>query len=310
MQNRRKFLKWGAGAGALAVAGGFPLDAFAGSKHYEIVTILHTNDVHSRIEPFPMDGSDFQGLGGVAQRATIIKRIRSEQEHVVLLDAGDIFQGTPYFNFYEGELEFKLMNELGYDAATLGNHDFDAGMLALEKQIDAANFPLVNSNYNFTDTNLADKVPEFTILDRGNVKIGIFGLGIELKGLVPTKLYGKTQYNEPIEAANRVSKMLKNDYNCDAVICLSHLGFQYESSKVSDVVLAGLTSDIDVIIGGHTHTFMESPKEYRNQLGNRVLINQVGWAGIYLGRIDLIFDIGKLKGYQSGLPEIVGKKTS
>lgn len=309
MLNRREFLRFGAGAGTLLASGAFPFEAFAKGE-YQKVTLLHTNDVHSRIEPFPMDGSEFQGLGGVAQRATIINRIRAEEKHVVLLDAGDIFQGTPYFNFYDGEIEFKLMNSLGYDAATIGNHDFDGGMEALRKQVDAAKFPLVNANYDFSDTNLTGKLPDFTIIERGEIRLGVFGLGVELDGLVPSKLYGSTQYNDPVEAANRVSRMLKNDYNCSAVICLSHLGYQYPSTKVSDSVLAGLTSDIDVIIGGHTHTFMESPQEYRSKEGEKVIINQVGWAGIFLGRIDLLFDRGKLKGYVPGLPEMVGKKAS
>lgn len=309
MLNRREFIRFGLGAGTLAGVGAFPLEAFAKGA-YQTVTLLHTNDVHSRIEPFPMDGSDYQGLGGVAQRATVIDRIRKEQDHVVLLDAGDIFQGTPYFNFYNGELEYKLMNALKYDAATIGNHDFDAGIEALRKQVDAAEFPLVNANYGFTDTPLEEKIPDFTIIERGDIRLGVFGLGVELDGLVPSKLYGKTTYSNPIEAANRVSGMLKNDYTCNAVICLSHLGYQYATTKVSDTVLAGLTSDIDVIIGGHTHTFLEYPQEYRNKEGEKVIINQVGWAGIFLGRIDLIFDKGKLKGYLPSLPEMVGKKAS
>lgn len=254
------------------------------------MTILHTNDVHSRIEPFPMDGGRYEGQGGAARRAQLIAKIRQEEAHVLLLDSGDIFQGTPYFNYFGGELEFKLMSNMQYDAATIGNHDFDAGIDGLHKQLPHANFPLVVSNYDFEDTILHQSTEPFITLKRGPLKIGILGLGIELKGLVPQQLFGNTRYLDPIAQANKVAERLKQGKNCDVVICLSHLGYQYREDRVSDVVLAKNSSNIDLILGGHTHTFMNKPALVANKNGQPVYINQVGWGGLVLGRIDLFFE--------------------
>ncbi len=271
--------------------GSLPLMRIEDSEVFKI-TLLHTNDVHSHIEPFPIDGSRNQGLGGAARRAALIEQVRKQEERVLLVDAGDIFQGTPYFNFFGGELEFKLMTEMGYDAATVGNHDFDAGVEGLHKQLPHANFPLVSSNYDFTDTVLKSKIEDYVIVDRDPIRVGIFGLGIELAGLVPQNLYGNTQYRDPIVEANRVSKVLKKE-KCDLVICLSHLGYRYREHKVSDQILANKTENIDIIIGGHTHTFMDRPEMRNNRKGEPVLINQVGWAGIILGRLDIFLEKNK-----------------
>ena len=286
--NRRNFLKTISGAGLLLAAGGFPTEIFA-DEIDDTLTILHTNDWHSRIEPFPMDGGKYAGEGGAAQRAFLINQIRSEQKNVLLLDAGDIFQGTPYFNFYHGELEMKLMSEMGYDASAIGNHDFDAGVDGLAAQLPNANFPLLCANYNFTNTSMEGKTLQYKTFQRGKIKIGVFGLGIELSGLVPDKLFGNTVYSEPISIANKIAAQLRNDEQCHLVICLSHLGFQYADDKVSDEVLAKNTSNIDLIIGGHTHTFFDAPISYINASGKNVLVNQVGWAGLILGRLDYTF---------------------
>lgn len=288
--NRRHFIQTVGSGALLAGAGAFPLQAFAADPEILKLTILHTNDVHSRIEPFPMDGSRMQGLGGAARRAALIKKIRQEQEHVLLLDAGDIFQGTPYFNVYGGELEMKLMTQMGYDAATIGNHDFDAGIDGLYKQLPNANFPLINCNYDFSNTVLKDKVKPYQIFNRGHIKIGILGVGIELNGLVPKTMYKETQYLDPIANANKIATQLKNDEKCDFVICLSHLGYKYGENKVSDIVLANKSRHIDLIIGGHTHTFLDEPVVEANLDGDPVLINQVGWAGAVLGRLDVFFE--------------------
>ena len=254
------------------------------------LTILHTNDVHSRIEPFPEDGSRNAGLGGVERRAALIDLIRSEYEHILLLDAGDIFQGTPYFNFFGGELEMKLMSEMGYDAATIGNHDFDAGIDGLEKQLKHADFPLLICNYDFSDTIMAGKTKPYLVKKYDNIKVGISGVGIELHGLVPQNLYKKTRYLDPITAVQKQVDLLQHEENCDYIICLSHLGYKYQGDRVSDVVLAQNTSGIDLIIGGHTHTFMKRPEVVRNKVGKEVVINQVGWAGIMLGKLDIMFE--------------------
>lgn len=286
--NRRDFIRGTAAGAALMALGMSPESLYAKDDLVKIV-FLHTNDVHSRIDPFPMDGSRNQGMGGVAGRASLIKRIRSEEKNVLLLDAGDIFQGTPYFNFYGGELEIKMMSMMGYDAGIMGNHDFDNGVEGFYKQLPHATFPILNANYDFTDTLLNGKTQPFKIFKKDGLKIGVFGLGIELNGLVNKQQYGNTIYLNPLAKALETEKLLKLEHNCDLIICLSHLGYKYESSKVSDQVIAKNTNYIDLIIGGHTHTFMEKPDSIRNLKGTETLINQVGFAGINLGRIDFIF---------------------
>ncbi|ACT91594.1 metallophosphoesterase [Dyadobacter fermentans] len=286
--NRRDFLKK---SGLVAAACGFaPLSAFARRDSVVQLTILHTNDVHSRIDPFPMDGSRNQGLGGVARRAALVKQIRAEQPNVLLLDAGDIFQGTPYFNLYGGELEFSIMSQMGYDAATMGNHDFDNSIAGFVKQLPHANFPFLVSNYDFSNTELKGRTQPYKIFKKQGLKIGVFGVCIELEGLVNKKNYLETVYLDPIAKANEMAALLKNEHHCDLVICLSHLGYKYKENKVSDQVLAKSTRNIDLIIGGHTHTFMKEPEHIPNLDGKITTINQVGFAGINLGRLDYFFD--------------------
>ena len=290
---RRTFLQKSAIAGSLLSLGKFPLNAFA-KEEFVKLTLLHTNDVHSRIERFPNDGSRNAGLGGAARRAALIKDIRKREKNVLLLDAGDIFQGTPYFNFFGGELEFKLMSEMKYDAATIGNHDFDGGIDGLEKQLPNANFPLVISNYDFSNTIMNGKTKDHLLFEKDGIKIGIFGIGINLKGLVPQNLYKETQVKDPIKTANEFAGRLKKDEDCDFVICLSHLGFKYRSNElVSDHVIAEQSEHIDLIIGGHTHTFLDEAVVVKNRKGKATMINQAGWAGILLGRIDVYFEKGK-----------------
>jgi len=252
------------------------------------ITILHTNDVHSHIDPFPADHPRNANMGGAAQRAALIESIRKEEENVLLLDAGDIFQGTPYFNYYGGELEFKLMSMMQYDLATMGNHDFDNGIDGFYAQLPHAKFEFVSANYDFKNTVLNEIVKPYKIFNKDGIKIGIFGLGVELDGLVDKKLYKETVYNNPIEVAQDMTRILKEELKCDLVICLSHLGFSYKNEpyKVSDLELAKKTKNIDLIIGGHTHTFLDKPVIEKNLDNKDVIINQVGCYGINLGRID------------------------
>jgi 5'-nucleotidase len=287
--NRRNFIKTTASLGAYGWLANSPLAAFAKNDTIKL-TILHTNDWHSRIEAFPKDGGTNQGMGGAATRAALIAKIREEVEHVILLDAGDIFQGTPYFNFYGGELEYKLMSQMGYDLATFGNHDFDNGIEGIIKQLHHATFKFVNCNYDFGKTELASRVNPYNIIKKGNLKIGILGVGIELSGLVPEKCYTGIKYNNPIINANYIAKELKINQKCDLIICLSHLGYKYPNDKISDINLAEQSEHIDLIIGGHTHTFLSKPDLVKNSIGKLVMVNQVGWAGLNLGRIDYTFE--------------------
>ncbi len=261
-------------------------------KRKKRLVILHTNDTHSTIEPFPSKHSKFPNMGGVSKRHTILQKIRSEEEHVLLLDAGDIFQGTPYFNTFNGELEMKLMSLLEYDAATMGNHDFDIGLEGFLNAQQFANFPFLCANYDFSETILSGKTKAYHIFHKAGIKIGVFGIGIALKGLVPMDKYGNTRYLDPISTANKIASELKSK-SCDLVICLSHLGFEYENKNInSDRKLAAETQNIDIILGGHTHTFFDKPLVLKNSKNKDVLINQVGWGGVYLGRIDIDVESG------------------
>lgn len=307
MQNRREFLKISL-AGAVLSAVASPLSLQAAEVKTPL-TILHTNDVHSHIEPFADDDKKYPGLGGAAHRATILDNIRKKSDNVLVLDAGDIFQGTPYFNFFQGDLEIDLMNKMRYDAATIGNHDFDGGIDTLAKQITRSNFPFVNCNYDFTNTPVAGKVHKHVVIKKGKLKIGITGCGVELNGLVPDKLYVNTKYLDPVKCVQEQVDILKYEKKCHLIICLSHLGYKYDNAKVSDIVLAKQTTNIDLIIGGHTHTFLEKPDVQKNKDGKDVLINQVGWAGIQIGQLEYFFEKSfrkKLSNYQT---VIVDKKS-
>lgn len=305
--NRRSFIKASGIAVAASTFNFNALEALAAGDLLKL-TILHTNDVHSRIEPFPMDGSRNQGLGGTARRSALIKQIRASEQHVLLLDAGDIFQGTPYFNRYGGALEMKLMSAMGYDAATMGNHDFDNGLEGFQKQLTHTDFSILCSNYDFSNTLLKGYTQPYKIFKKGGLKIGVFGIGIELNGLVEPKNYGDTIYLDPLKKANEMADLLKQDLKCELVICLSHLGYKYDSSRVSDQILARNNNNIDLIIGGHTHTFMNQPEDVMNLSGKLTTINQVGFAGINLGRLDYYFERYKGKRLKTASPYLISNK--
>jgi 5'-nucleotidase len=293
MEGRRLFLKQ-VGLGTMMYSiGKMPLHAFVDDEDIVKITILHTNDVHSRIEPFPMDGSRNEGLGGASKRTEIINEIRLNEKNVLLFDAGDIFQGTPYFNMYKGELEMKLMSLMKYDAATMGNHDFDIGIEGFQTQLKHADFPIIVSNYDMRNTAMAGHYLEYKIFVKEQIKIGVFGLGIEPKGLIPDALCKGVIYQDPVEQALKTSAMLKHELGCHYVVCLSHLGYNYDNNKISDLSLAALSKDIDLIIGGHTHTFLKEATLVNNKIQSVVAVNQAGWAGIILGRLDVYFERNK-----------------
>jgi len=267
------------------------------SNKFKKITILHTNDVHSHIDPFPENDPINPNSGGVVARSNLINFIKKGNPNTLVLDAGDVFQGTPYFNFFEGEVELKLMCKMGYNASTLGNHEFDNGIEKLAKSLKHANFSFLNSNYTFKNTALENKISKYKIFNVDGIKIGVFGLGIELNGLVEKKLYTGINYLDPVEISIDITNELKFNHNCDLIICLSHLGFSYSKDKniMCDLVLAKKTRNIDLIIGGHTHTFLEKPVQIKNLDDKNVLINQVGCFGINLGKIDFYFSDEKIK---------------
>ena len=288
---RRSFIGNTLAAGAGLSLGLGSVGSCTGNTERKI-TILHTNDVHSHIEAFERDHGRYPGIGGVARRASLIERIRKENPNTLLFDAGDIFQGTPYFNYFGGELEFKMMSKLGYDGATIGNHDFDNGIAGLEKQLPHAEFDFIISNYDFSNTVMDGKTDPYRIYETGGVKVGVFGLGIQLKGLVDPALYKETKYLDPVEITQDMTRVLREEQKCELVIALSHLGYNYKSNpdRISDMTLARKTDGVDLIIGGHTHTFLKKPTIVRNLADQNMLINQVGCWGVQVGRIDFEFN--------------------
>ncbi|WP_343636548.1 metallophosphatase [Fluviicola sp.] len=280
---RRLFLQQ---TGVVAGASMVVPSLISAKKKPNKLVILHTNDTHSNIDPFPVNHPKFPNMGGVSRRATMIQSVREQEEHVLLLDAGDIFQGTPYFNKFKGVLEMKTMAAMNYDIVTLGNHDFDIGMEAYKRALSHASFQVVNANYELSSTPLAEVVKPYTIVKKAGFKIGVFGLGVNLQGLVPVENWKGLTYQDPIAAAQAQADALRKE-GCDVVICLSHLGYEYNTNQVSDKVLAASTHGIHVIIGGHTHTFLDDMQEFKNKEGKAVFVNQVGYGGLKLGRIDI-----------------------
>ena len=289
MSNRRTFLRQSIlGGGALSL-GIIPKELFASGELVRL-TVMHTNDLHCHLDPFPEDHAEYPGKGGLVRIASLVNQYRKKNPNLLLLDAGDMFQGTPYFNYFKGDLILKIMSKMGYDAGTIGNHEFDNGLGDILHALKFANFPLVTSNYDFSDTILAGHTKSFLILKKGGVKIGIYGLGIELAGLVGPQNFEKTRYLDPLATALKMESELKNDHHCDLVICISHLGLSYEHGKISDKTLASQTKYTDLIVGGHTHSFMEKPLVLKNADGNPILVNQAGWAALASGKIDFVFD--------------------
>ena len=292
MSTRRTFLKQSVLGGGAISLGLLPAELFASDELFKL-TVLHTNDMHCHLDPFPEDHAEFPGKGGLIRIASLVAKCREENPNVLLLDSGDMFQGTPYFNYFKGELIVKVMSQMGYDAGTIGNHEFDNGLNDILNAFKCADFPFVSSNYDFSDTILAGHVKKYHVLKKSGLKIGLYGLGIELDGLVGKLNFGNTKFLDPLDTALKMERLLKNDHNCDLVICLSHLGYSYEQKKISDVSLAPLTQYTDLIVGGHTHTFLEKPLVVTNGAGKPVLINQAGWAALALGKIEFVFDRNK-----------------
>ncbi|MDD2589623.1 MAG: metallophosphatase [Fermentimonas sp.] len=245
------------------------------------LVILHTNDTHSRIEPLPETDRTFPGRGGVERRAILIDQIRKENKNVLLFDAGDFLQGTPYFNLFKGEVEIKSMNLMGYDAVTLGNHEFDYGLEILEKVAREADFPIVSSNYDFSQTPLKNLIEQYVILKRGGLRIGVIGINIQPRGLIATNNYEGMKFHEPIKTANETANLLRSKYKCDIIVCLSHLGY------LSDLNLAESTKGIDIIIGGHSHTYLKEPAVRQNLENKDVKIFQTNGRGVFVGRMDI-----------------------
>ncbi len=261
-----------------------------------LITILHTNDTHLQIDPLPANDGQYPNRGGVARRATLVKRIRKENPNTLLVDAGDVFQGTPYFNFYKGKVEYKSMSLIGYDVVTLGNHDFDNGVDALAAAMKFATFEFVSCNYDVTGTPLERRVKPYVVRVIGGVRVGLFGMGISPANLITPENFKGVKYNDPVTSARDTVANLRGRERCTLVIGMSHLGYYPESmgGGVGDSQVAAAVDGIDFIASGHTHTFMKQPAITRTPSGGNTIIFQVGRSGIYVGRVDMKMRNGKV----------------
>src|SRR5215467_14090236 len=278
MINRRKFLTASAVFGASLVA--LPRN-FAFSADETVITILHTNDTHSQIDPLPANDVN-AGKGGVSRRATLVKRIRKENPNTLLVDAGDVLQGTPYFNFYKGEVEYKAMSAIGYDVGTLGNHEFDNGIEKLADALKFANFDIVSANYDVKGTVLEQRVKRYVVKTVGGIRVGLFGLSVSPVALITPDNFKGVTYLDPVVAARDLVKKLREEERCALVVGMSHLGY-YADGKSGDSFVASQVDGIDFIASGHTHTFMKEPVTQTQPCGAKTTIFQVGKSGIYVG---------------------------
>ena len=297
MLSRRKFLTTsGTLAAVLAVSTDFQL--LASNEAETVITILHTNDTHSQIEPLPPTDGSYPGKGGVARRATLVKRVRKENPNTLLVDAGDVCQGTPYFNYYKGEVEYKAMSAIGYDAGTLGNHEFDNGVESLAGALKFANFDLVCCNYDVKGTALEGRIKPYTVKVVNGIRVGLFGMGVSPVALITPENFKGITYLDPVASARDVVKTLREKEKCALVVAMSHLGY-YEyprPGQVGDSQVAAQVDGIDFIASGHSHIFMEKPVVVKQPSGNETLVFQVGRSGIYVGRVDFTFRQNKLTG--------------
>ncbi len=293
MLNRRGFIKKCGIAAGLTIAGNFPFKSFAETSILKL-TILHTNDTQSQLEPVGPEVPKYAGLGGIQSRADLIQKIRAEEKNVLLLDAGDFFQASPYFDTFKGSIEIEAMNKMKYDAACIGEHEFDGGVENLARQIAKARFAVLCSNYQFKNKDLQSKIKAWNIIEKEGIKIGITGIGLDMKNLISEDLSKEIIYYDAIKSANETAAHLKKKENCDFIICLSHLGIMdNESNLINDKTLAKESEHIDLIIGGHSHTLLNKPMKFFNKKRQEILVTQAGWGGTHLGRIDYAFSTKK-----------------
>ena len=250
------------------------------------LVILHTNDTHSQVEPTEKSTLKTADMGGYARRMGEIESIRAKEKNVLLVDAGDYSQGTPYFNFFNGRVEIDAMNRMKYDAGTLGNHEFDNGIDTLASVLKNTQFPMISSNYQLDKTPLFSLIKPYVVIVKDGLRIGIMALDVNPVSLIFEKNYRGIVYEDPIEKANNVSDLLKKREHCDVIICLSHLGADSTKHEVNDFEIARKTRYIDVIIGGHSHSMITNTN-VQNAAGRNIVIAQMGKSGFYLGRVDL-----------------------
>lgn len=284
MMQRRDFLKaLGLTVGGAALLGPAPLFARPQTPASALrLTILHTTDVHSWLEP--MARGPHEGLGGVAARAAVVKKIREQYENVLLIDSGDILMGTPYFTVYEGEPDVRSMSLMGYDCAAIGNHDFDAGIDRLADLADNhANFPMLAGNYDFDGTPMEGKSKPWIVKELHGARIGILGMNIRLEGLVPGELFGDTRYINPMERIPALARHLRHEERCDFIICCSHASLGGRGDEPGDRHVIAEVPEIDLVLSGHNHQLFSAPEVTGREGAPEGYVLQSGWGGTHFG---------------------------
>ena len=249
--------------------------------------LVHTRDTHSCVEPVSKNFSDTAQAdkGGFMRRAALLNQLRKEHPDLLLLDCGDFSQGSAYYNLYHGEVEVKLMNSMKYDACTIGNHEFDYGLDNLARLINMANFPFVCCNYDFTGTPCEHLVKPYIVIERAGARVGIFGICPQPEGLITKSNYEPMQYIDPAVAAQPVIDTLRQKEHCELVICLSHLG--WSKGKGYDPDFISQTTGIDLLLGGHTHTYFTHPERAFDKAGHEVMVDHMGKNARFIGTMEI-----------------------
>lgn len=303
MMERRDFLASLGALGAVTAVSQLPLRG-SESTVTSRITLLHTNDTHSHIEPFGPGNGAASGKGGIARRATLVKQLRASIPNVLLLDAGDTFQGTPYFNQYKGKLDYQLMSMVGYEASTLGNHDFDNGVESLMEAMAFAKFPFLNCNFDCKGApDLGKRLTPWMVKQFPGFKVGLTGVGVAFQGLVAASNHKGVDWRSPEETLKPVIRHLREVEKVDLVVLISHLGYDLHGDSIDDLRLPKLVPGIDAIIGGHSHTFLDQPTKIETDCG-LTHIFQVGWGGINLGRMDFAMSKGQVKAGSGNAVEV------
>lgn len=259
------------------------------AKAQKQIVILHTNDTHSTIEPVSRYSKvkEAAGKAGCVRRATMVKQLREQNPDILLFDSGDFSQGSTFYTMYKGDVEVGLMNIMGYDAATIGNHEFDFGLDNLTRLARQAKFPIVCSNCDFTGTPCQDVIKKYCVMVRDGVRIGVFGLTPKIEGLVMKENIAGVKYIDPIQATKEMVSVLRDKERCDIVVCLSHLGWKLAPEYIDDQVLISSTTGIDIVLGGHSHTYMKEMEWVDNAEGKSIPVDQNGKHGAFVGKITL-----------------------
>lgn len=259
------------------------------AKAQKQIVILHTNDTHSTIEPVSKFSKvkEAAGKAGCVRRATMVKQLREQNPDILLFDSGDFSQGSTFYTMYKGDVEVGLMNIMGYDAATIGNHEFDFGLDNLARLARQAKFPIVCSNCDFTGTPCQDVIKKYCVVVRDGVRIGVFGLTPKIEGLVMKENIAGVKYIDPIQATKEMVSVLRDKEQCDIVVCLSHLGWKLAPEYIDDQVLISSTTGIDIVLGGHSHTYMKEMEWVDNAEGKSIPVDQNGKHGAFVGKITL-----------------------